>query len=149
MKLTKPLSTLAIVSWIAYQAQIHQAFADVSIGELHCEGLENPLGIDATRPRLSWIMQSKERGERQTAWQVCVASTQAKLKADQGDLWDSGKVLSDQTIQVRYGGKPLTAHAECFWKVRTWDKSGKQSAWSQPAHWTMGLLSPSDWKAEW
>ena len=64
-------------------------------------------------------------------------------------LWDSGKVASDQSIQVRYAGKPLVSEQECFWKVRVWDEQGKASAWSEPARWSMGLLKPSDWHAKW
>ena len=64
---------------------------------------------------------------------------------DKGDLWDSGKVTSDQSIQVRYAGKPLVSEQECFWKVQVWDEQGKASGWSRPARWSMGLLQPSDW----
>ena len=71
------------------------------------------------------------------------------LDEDTGDLWDTGQVESDDSIQVEYGGKPLASHAECFWKVRVWDKDGKPSDWSPVAKWSMGLLAPDDWKAKW
>ncbi|MBI4325727.1 MAG: glycoside hydrolase family 78 protein [Chloroflexi bacterium] len=116
---------------------------------MRCEYLANPLGIDVTKPRLSWVIQSDQRGQRQTAYQVLVASTPERLAKDQGDLWDSGKVASDQSIQVEYAGKLLASRQQCFWKVRAWDKDGKPSPWSAPASWTMGLLDPGDWQARW
>jgi alpha-L-rhamnosidase len=116
---------------------------------LRCEYLSDPLGIDEPAPRLSWIVESGERGQRQTAWRVLVASTEKLLGQDQGDLWDTGKVAGDETIGAAYQGKPLVSHQRCFWKVKVWDKDGQESPWSKPAIWSMGLLQPSDWKAEW
>lgn len=126
-----------------------QAAAAVKTVNLRCENLVNPLGIDTSQPRLSWELSSGERAVRQTAYQILVASSEASLEAGQGDLWDSGKVASDQSILVHYSGKPLASHAECYWKVRVWDQTERSSAWSKPAHWSMGLLAPSDWKANW
>jgi alpha-L-rhamnosidase len=116
---------------------------------LRCEYHENPLGIDTAKPRLSWIVQSDRRGERQTAYHILVASTPEALAEDRGDLWDTGKVDSAQTIQVEYDGKPLQSNDRCFWKVRVWDRDGEPTEWSKPAAWSMGLLKPSDWKAQW
>jgi alpha-L-rhamnosidase len=117
---------------------------------LRCEYLIDPLGIDARLPRLSWIVDSTARGQKQTAYQVLVARDRETLARDQGDLWDSGQVASNETSAIVYAGKPLPSHQPCHWKVRVWDKDGKPSAWSPPAFWTMGLLDPSDWKqAEW
>lgn len=121
----------------------------VTIDRLRCEYLENPLGIDVGRPRLSWILNSEERGERQTAYQILVASSREILNGNTGDLWDTGQVESDDSIQIAYRGKPLASHDECFWKVRAWDKSGRPLQWSSVAKWSMGLLSPDDWKAKW
>src|ERR1700726_1902735 len=84
---------------------------------LRCEYLENPLGIAATVPRLSWIMTSNGRGEMQTGYQILVASSMKLLQEDRGDMWDSGKVDSDQTSQINYGGQPLASRENCFWKV--------------------------------
>ena len=86
---------------------------------------------------------------KQTAYQILVASSAAKLKSDEGDLWDSEKVSSDESVLVSYAGKPLASRAECFWKVRVWDAAGKVSAWSKPASWTMGILNPDEWHAQW
>ncbi|VGO13527.1 hypothetical protein PDESU_02084 [Pontiella desulfatans] len=117
--------------------------------ELRCEYLQNPLGIDAVQPRLSWQLESDTRGQKQTAYRILVASSAEKLKQGQGDLWDTGKIQSSQTSQLAYSGKALTSQTQCFWKVMAWDVDGTPSDWSESAHWTMGLLSPADWKAEW
>ena len=119
------------------------------VSNLRCEYLSAPLGIDVVKPRLSWVMESPLRGEKQTAYRVLVASSAELLKKDRGDLWDSGKVVSDQSIQVEYAGKTLESRMRCYWKVRIWDKDGKASDWSRPTSWTMGLLQPADWKGKW
>ena len=125
-----------------------------AVTKLRCEYRENPLGIDVEKPRLSWVIQEgrqipEVRGQKQTAYQVLVASSEELLKQGQGDLWDSGKVASDQSIQVEYTGKPLESRMEYYWKVRVCDKAGKESDWSKPAYWTMGLLKAEDWQAKW
>ncbi|MFO7169402.1 MAG: glycoside hydrolase family 78 protein [Chloroflexota bacterium] len=116
---------------------------------LRCEHLVNPLGLDIARPRLSWIVESDRRGQRQTAYQILVASSAELLAADQGDLWDSGKVSSDQTIGVRYAGRELRSGERAWWKVRVWDVDGQPSAYSEPAWWEMGLLDRAEWKGQW
>ena len=116
---------------------------------LRCEYLVNPLGIDVAKPRLSWIITSSQRGEMQTAYQVLVASSKELLDKDQGDLWDSGKVASDQSTFIEYGGSALTSREACWWKVRAWDIKGNPAAWSPAASWEMGLLKPDDWQAKW
>ncbi|HEV2393055.1 MAG TPA: family 78 glycoside hydrolase catalytic domain [Verrucomicrobiae bacterium] len=119
---------------------------------LRCEYLQDPLGIDTPQPRLSWIIlpdNRSVRGERQRAYQILVAASLSQLQAGHGDLWDSGKVDSDESIQVSYGGQPLASGQECFWKVRVWDQEGNISRWSQPARWSMGLLSASEWHGQW
>ena len=126
--------------------------ADIKPRHLRCEYLENPLGIDSKTPRLSWIVTATEvapRGATQTAYRILVASTPEKLAADQGDLWDSGRVESDATIHVEYAGTPLDSRMQCHWKVRVWDGNGESSSWSEPAMWSIGLLKTTDWKADW
>ena len=124
----------------------------VDVGQLRCEYLKDPLGIDAPQPRLSWILRADKaaaRGQAQSAYQILVAGNLNELAAGQGNLWNSGQVNSEQSIQVRYAGKAMTSGQQCFWKVRVWDDQGRLSAWSPPARWTMGLLNPSDWHATW
>jgi alpha-L-rhamnosidase len=118
---------------------------------LRCEYRQNPLGMDVVQPRLSWTLEASPtaRGAAQSAFHLLVASTPEKLADDQGDLWDTGKVLSDQTIQIAYAGAPLPSRSRAYWKVRVWDQEGRPSAWSEPARWTMGLLATPDWPGRW
>ncbi len=115
---------------------------------LRCEYRVAPKGIDESLPRLAWQIESGERGGRQTAFQILVASSPALLNQDKGDLWDSGKVASDETIGTAYAGKPLTSGQSCYWKVRVWNQDGSD-AWSAASEWSMGLLKADDWKAQW
>ena len=115
-----------------------------SVGKLRCEYLDNPLGIDMLTPRLSWKMASDKRGQKQTAYRILVASSQDQLQQNAGDLWDSGKVISDQSHLIAYAGKPLHSTMPYFWKVMVWDQDGKPGGWSVPAHWSMGLLDEKD-----
>lgn len=125
--------------------------AKISPTRLRCEYLENPQPIDVLNPRLSWvnIADAGERGQIQTAWEVRVAGTKGKLLSGKADLWASGKIISDKSNYINYKGKPLQSRQDCWWQVRTWDKTGKVSEWSQPAFWSMGLLNPEEWKAQW
>lgn len=116
---------------------------------LLCEYMPNPLGLDTLSPRLSWRMESARRGQNQTAYQIIAASSPENLKNNEGDLWDTGKVDSAQTLHIAYQGKPLASYQHCYWKVRLWDKDGRPSAWSEPASWTMGILSQDEWKGQW
>ena len=111
-----------------------------------CEYRINPQGVDEPQPRLTWRVESAARGQKQTAYQILVASSAAALQQDVGDLWDSGQVASSETVNVVYAGRPLASRQQCFWKVRAWDKDGRAS-WSEPASWTMGLLQTDDWSA--
>jgi alpha-L-rhamnosidase len=120
------------------------------VENLRCEYLANPLGVDKASPRLSWMIASAVRGDLQTAYQVVVSSSREFLAKDEGDMWNTGKVESDQSVQVEYNGKVLHSGSLYFWKVRIWDAGGKVSAWSEPARWSMGLLQPADWaNARW
>ena len=121
--------------------------------QLRCEYLADPLAIDVAVPRLSWALKTTKdpvnRGQEQTAYQVLVASSDELLAKDQGDLWDSGKVVSNATLQVDYTGKALASRRRCCWKVRVWDRQDRVSAWSPAAVWEMALLRPEDWQAKW
>src|SRR5687768_11676057 len=116
------------------------------ITNLLCEYLPHPLGIDVVNPRLSWQLQSDRRGARQTAYQVLVAGTESGLNGEEADLWDSGKVISDQSVHVVYEGQALRSAQRAWWKVRVWDENDQVSAYSSPTWWEMGLLDQSEWK---
>jgi alpha-L-rhamnosidase len=115
---------------------------------LRCEYRVNPMGIDVVKPRFSWILESVQRGQAQSAYQIIVASSEENLKASKGDLWDSGKVESDQSAHVVYGGSELESRQRAYWKVKVWDKANKSSE-SDYARFEMGLLKFADWKGDW
>jgi alpha-L-rhamnosidase len=116
---------------------------------LTLEYRSNPMGIDVERPRLGWRMVSDQRGETQSAYRVLVASSPDGLVPGGADVWDSGKVMSDQSVHVRYEGPPLQSRARYFWTVQVWDDDGEASGWAGPVWWEMGLLEKDDWQAKW
>ncbi len=120
--------------------------------QLHCESLTDPLGIDARRPRLSWVLEAASpsvRSQRQTAYRILVASSADRLDAGRADLWDSGRTASEESVGIVYAGRPLESGQRCRWKVRIWDQDGTATDWSEPASWSMGLLDPADWRGRW
>jgi len=121
----------------------------LEVSNLRCEYRQNPSGLDVKAPRLSWVLAGNGRSERQSAYRVLVASSPALLGSAQTDLWDSGKVASDQTIHVVYAGRPLVSRQRVWWSVQVWDQRDRASQWSKPASWSMGLLEAADWSAQW
>ncbi len=132
-----------LVGLLALSLALPLGAAELQVVNLQCEYQANPLGIDAPQPRLGWQLASDARGVRQAAYRVVVSSAPER----EGDLWDSGKVAGDQSVHVRYAGRPLRSFQPCFWKVQVW--TADASAWSAPATWTMGILPPDAWPAGW
>ncbi|MDR1644198.1 MAG: glycoside hydrolase family 78 protein [Tannerellaceae bacterium] len=120
-------------------------------GSLECEYRTNPVGIGTERPRFSWklIDPAHTRGQKQTAWQALVASDSLQLARGEGDVWDSGKIVSAQSFLVPFGGKELVSGREYFWKVKVFDKDGRPSEWSETASFVTGLLHEADWQSSW
>lgn len=131
------------------QGQAPSNAGGIRVTDLRCENLVKPLGMDARAPRFSWKLQASQRGQVQTAYRICVASSKAALEAGGGDLWDSGKVESDKTLEVAYAGAPLHSGTRYYWRVKVWDKLKQESAWSEDSWFETGLLEPGDWKAKW
>ena len=126
--------------------------ADTPLGapkELSCESLKEPLGMDVARPRLSWKLSDPRRGAKQTAYQIQVASSKAKLDLDQPDVWDSGRVSSGASRNVSYQGPALAASKRYYWRVRVWDQDGKLYPPSAVSWWETGLMGQGNWKAKW
>ncbi len=117
--------------------------------EIRCEYTTNPMGVSAARPQLSWSLESSEPNQRQSRYQVLVATAPTMLERDKGDLWDSGEVKSGESVHVTYGGAPLKSRLRCYWKLRVWDESGRASDWSAPAFWVLAWVRPEDWQAQW
>jgi alpha-L-rhamnosidase len=109
-------------------------------------GVDNPKAIDNGNPLFTWIMNDADRGETQTSYQILVASSQANIDGNVGDLWDSGRVYSSKSAAVKYSGNALTAAARYWWKVRTWDKDANLSPYSAAATFDIGLAK-TDWTA--
>ena len=151
MKKRTPWLIASLLACFVLAANVALA-ADFTPTDLSCEYLKNPEGIDVAAPRLTWILQPTDPAKqdlKQSAYQVLVASSAEKLAADEGDLWDSGKVASDRSVHVPYAGKTLESYTPCYWKVRTWDQDGQVSPWSPSAYWSMGILKPDQWQGEW
>lgn len=145
MKKSAVLSYLLLVLPILVQAQLR-------VCSLRVEHCVNPSVVDVAHPRLSWVNEPKNeqvKGQRQTAYRIVVASSEEGLRKGHYDLWDSGRVPSDISVLVPYGGRALSSGQDCYWKVQTWDAKGKRSKWSPTAHWGMGLLKPEEWHAQW
>lgn len=119
----------------------------LSVNSLTVEHKVNPIGMDAAQPRLSWKISASGNNVMQTAYQIRVA-TNASF-ASSSIVWNSGKVASDESILQKYAGNELKSGQRYYWQVKVWDNKGRASKWSQTAFWETGLLSPSDWKAQW
>jgi len=111
---------------------------------LRCNYRDNPLGIDSRTPHLSWQSDNSERNWRQSAYEIMVSRSPGK-----GEIWDSHKISSDESVDIAYAGPKLVSRQRYYWTVRVWDAAGKPSAWAAPSWWEMGLLDASDWKAKW
>jgi len=120
----------------------------IALYDLRCELLVDPISIDINKPRLSWKIQSSQRNVIQQSYRILVSSSLEKLNNDIGDVWDSGDVISNNSIAVYYNGKILTSRQQVFWKVKIATNKSK-TTWSSPATWTMGLLKYKDWYNRW
>jgi len=141
-----------ILPLIAFITFLQAQESSIRTAELRCEYLTDPVGINVANPRLSWVLEAIRpggRGLKQSAYHILVASSELALRSGKGDLWDTGKVDSDQSTQIAYGGKPLASGTQAFWKVEVWDQDSHLSGWSKTATWSMGLLKPEDWKGKW
>jgi len=119
---------------------------------LRCENLVDSLAIEKKKPGLSWIVVSDStiaRSKNQSAFRVIVSSSKKLLEQNKGDIWDSKKIKDCDSLNINFAGKQLRAFSKYFWKVMLWDESNKPGTWSKPSTFTMGMLKPTDWKAEW
>ena len=112
---------------------------------LRCEYQPHPLSVQTHTPALSWELRTDHRNVRQTAYQILVSDNRSSLAKHLGNVWDSGKIQSDASIQVGYAGQTLEPAHTYYWKVKTWDNQGATSDWSAVGEWQMGLLAPTDW----
>jgi alpha-L-rhamnosidase len=143
----KNIITLAILLILPASACI---FAQSSVAiRLKCEYQENPLGIDCNSPRFSWVIQSINRGTRQTAYQILVSENASDLQNNKGTIWDSKKQQSDQSQFIEYKGNALQSMHRYYWKVRIWLNDNKPAEWSSTNWFEMGIFNADEWKASW
>jgi alpha-L-rhamnosidase len=140
---------LAVLAILAVANIALAADSPATVAELTAEHAVNPIGIGVAQPRLSWKLLSDVPGQAQTAYEIRAASSVAAL-AGTPNLWNSGKVVSDQSVLVRWAGEPLDSRSRVYWQVRVWDKNDQATDWSAPAYIELGLLnSKSEWKGQW
>jgi alpha-L-rhamnosidase len=149
------LAPLLIIAFCSLAATLGTAFAfdssqaQASIVHLTTNGLEEPLGTALEAPQFSWQIADSRTGARQSAYEILVASSAARLEAGNADVWDSGKVSSDQSVNVSYAGPALKGQARYFWRVRVWGTDGAAYPESKIEWWETGLADASEWKAQW
>jgi alpha-L-rhamnosidase len=119
------------------------------VSNLRCEYLENPAGMDQPQPRFSWEILSSERGVLQSAYRIFVSDDPETIRAGHGNIWDSGKIQSDQMANVVYSGPQLQSDKTYYWNVNIWNQKGEQSSFSKPVTFHTGFFNPSDWEAKW
>lgn len=140
------------IHWLAFLFFLSQtAFSQtIAVTKLFCENAEAPLGVEKSTPSLGWQLGSSGRGVSQSAYRILVADDPALLKKNKGNLWDSHRVASGESLHISYGGKKLAPAKTCYWKVQVWDRQKKASPWSAVSSWQMGLPAKEDWKgAQW
>ncbi|MEQ8548139.1 MAG: family 78 glycoside hydrolase catalytic domain [Cyclobacteriaceae bacterium] len=129
--------------------QRDQPASHISVEELKTEGLKNPIGIDTSKPRFSWKIQTGEKNVYQEAYQILVASSPDKLNENDADLWNSNKVLSNKNLNIEYSGNTLKSKDQCYWKVKIWTNKG-YSYWNEPEQkFEIALLNYKDWWGRW
>ena len=139
----RPFALIIAIAFITVGAWARPSTPD----GLLVNGVSNPLAIERDTTRFTWMSPDTTRGERQTAYQILVASSPKLLDAGTGDYWNSGQVNSDKSASVEYAGKTLPAATRFWWKVRIWDQSGKASAYSKPTYFDTGL-NQDEWTAQ-
>lgn len=140
------LALLSIISLLSNCTDKRNISAPLN---LICEYQQSPIGVDKPHPQLSWKLPDIGKGIMQSAYEVLVATSIENLDKNIGDAWETGKVVSDQSIFVDYTGIDLQSGQMYFWKVKYWDNQGAESAFSATASWEMAYLNFSDWKAKW
>ena len=135
----------ATITLLACTSLMTGATASQPPTHLLCESLNTPLGIDTAAPRFSWQLNDARMGAKQSAYEIQVA-TKAEISKD--DIWDSGRIQSDQSIAVPYQGPALHPETRYYWRVKVWDKDGKEYPVSAPTWWETGLMQ-QDWRADW
>jgi alpha-L-rhamnosidase len=145
----KCLLLISILSCIIFASPSDKTKNDISLTDLKCENLINPLSIGSSVPRFSWKLQTNTNGVRQAAYRIIISDNPEALTKRKGNYWDSGKMQSDQSNNISYNGRALSSGLKLYWSVMIWDENNSASEWSNAAEFETGLLNKSDWKASW
>lgn len=122
----------------------------IGIIEMRCENQESPLGVQSYQPIFAWKLEADARNINQSAYRILVADNSDLLNKDTGNVWDSGRCLSTESINIVYEGMPLKSAVCYYWKVKVWDNKENESSWSKIKTFRMGLLEQKDWaSAKW
>jgi len=138
-----------VLSVAAGPAFAQQAVTTMGPVERRVDNLKNPLGIDDPTPKFSWQLRDPESGAKQTAYEVLVASSPELLTQGKADVWSSGRVASEQSLNVRYGGPALKPSTRYSWCVKLWGADGKLYRANELAWFETGLMSQDAWEAQW
>src|SRR5689334_16336188 len=121
----------------------------ISPAQLRCENLKNPLAIDVALPLFSWNIESAQRDQQQTAYELIVSDNMNDVANLKGNVWSTGKVATANTINIQYSGTQLQSTKRYYWRVKVYDNKGEGSAWSDVASFETAMLNASDWTAKW
>lgn len=122
----------------------------INITEIRCENQESPLGVQSVQPLFAWKLEADARNINQAAYRILVADDPELLRKDTGNIWDSGRCVSEESINIVYGGKLLQSAVCYYWKAKVWDNRGVESSWTEIKKFRMGLLEQKDWfPAKW
>ncbi len=147
-RLWKAFVVLAFLNFLAAPRTAFSQLIPIPL-DLVTEYKTDPIGIDVKQPRLSWKISTNERGWRQSAYQVQVAASADDLRGSRAIIWDSGKLVSAESVHREYAGPEVRSSMRYFWRVRVWDSADQVSSWSDTAYWEVGLLDAADWTAQW
>ncbi len=144
------------INWVKFFTIVlllgsYTAFAadQTVVKDLICEYRTNPVGIDVMEPRLSWKIVSEKENLLQSAYEIRMAESASGLSKKNSQIWGTGKVESDQSVNVVYEGPEPESMQRFYWQVRIWDNNGKVTKWSEPAYFETGILKPGLWTASW
>ncbi len=143
------MSARTFVLFVLFLPLTLNAIAPLQVAQLSCEYLENPLGIDVTKPRLSWTFSTTARNQSQSAYEIVLHTDQKQLDQNKAATWSTGKISSSQNLHIEYTGPALQSFTRYFWKVKVYNQNGEASEWSKTAWFETAMLSPKDWQARW
>jgi len=122
----------------------------VKVFDTKCGNLQTPIGVSEKKIKFSWKLESDKQNVRQSAYQIILSDDLKKLNSGEADIWNSGKVTSDASLQISYSGAPLVSSKKYYWKVKVWDNEGLESAWSKPDCFVTAIFHKKDWSgAKW